>query len=219
METLLSNDSKWGNKMPNETKETPYYAISNEQKSIYKGILVFDLDCTLTVRHFYAYLHNKEYFIKMCKDNNENIENTPMIIRYDEFKDLILNEQQPTDEQKKIIINYFFGGEYRLNLLCRELRILRKSGITIMILSNGREKDIKSLCKMVNLIQYFKHIYGTDMKKQVNTIALGRSPEGKTYKEVILSQLPGTYKNIYYVDDIDTEHKIFINYFNNDLHP
>jgi len=174
-------------------------------------LIVFDFDCTLTINHYFHFIHNNSDKINKAYSERFKSDNIK------EFIGKILNENLNQDETD-FVIEHFFGGYYRLKILKNLLKKFRRDSYEVLIASRGVKNHIYILLKIAELYQYFDEInYGTndtfeyEPGKSQYPIAGVR----KNKEELLLEKIKSNrYKNIYYFDDDPQECKSFLGKFN-----
>jgi len=154
--------------------------------SLEKHLVVFDFDCTLTTKHYYHYINDYKYFRTKEQWKSEVLE-----FRRDELIHT-LNTRAINEEHKNILINEFFGGEERFNLLVSGINKLRQQGCTIIIASRGKKSEIENLLYCIEQSNLFNKIFDREMDKT---------------KLILTNITNGDYKAIYYMDDDSREHE------------
>ena len=158
--------------------------------------VIFDFDCTITSKHMYYFTYNVEHFLQLYsipETEKEQYRHMSGVMNKT-IKEGIMTFDE---DFKDFIIQNIFGGEERIIFLRKILMNLSENN-TLIISSRNNVHDIRVGLLLSNLffnnIQFmFTEIYGyTTSKLEVlnRFIQLG---------------------NVTYVDDDDSEHKLFKN--------
>jgi hypothetical protein len=148
------------------------------------NVFVFDFDCTITTRHLFYFLNEKEKFKRLYGEIDED--KYTNILNYFN-RDITITEVDVIEYFKETI----FGDRERRNKLKIMLFLLGTENIYIA--SRGIKEQIIKALTLAELINFFdtEHITG-----------------GKKPKQDILNDLIET-KNVFYTDDDLHEHSIF----------
>uniref|UniRef100_A0A6C0ILM1 Uncharacterized protein n=1 Tax=viral metagenome TaxID=1070528 RepID=A0A6C0ILM1_9ZZZZ len=154
----------------------------------YNGIaVVFDFDCTLTTSHFYHYMHSTEYFSGLYP----SVPEVQTLLRAGPQIQTAIRLGVINDNERKILIDAFFGGEVRFKRLFEMIQTLRMGGAAVYISSRGIKEEIEN----------FLSILGINPQALFNGIT-----GGNITKPTVILPLAETMRRMYYFDDDPTEH-------------
>jgi hypothetical protein len=114
-------------------------------------VFIFDFDCTLTYTHYYWFLNGMSQFMS-------NRHWAPVIKRFDIDPGKLFPGGKPAEEQKESLINLFFGGKERFELVRGFLKELKEAGFDLYISSRGNCRSIKLLTGLLDLNEFFEGV-------------------------------------------------------------
>jgi len=155
-------------------------------------LIVFNFNCTLTTNNIFDFLNGKLEIKSDTIDINE--------LKKKLNEDTIIIDSF-LDDDRKFIIENFFGGNERLDKLEIILKKLKKYYYEIIIASNTKKNIIVLLLKFSNLFSLFDHIYGREDIKAENLGINGLLSDKINSKQ---------YKYLYYFDHKQDEHKFLL---------
>ena len=156
-------------------------------------VYVFDFDCTITFRHFFAFLNNLDVFKGMYSKSHV-IDNEEVDLIYNTVYGYFKNTEQTkiADDIVNKFINLIFGSKDRLDNIKYLINTLQSTRQCVYIASKGIRDEIIKCIELVGINIALTNITGRDDRNKVDVL-----------------QLLYSNNNVFYVDDDDDQHQLF----------
>lgn len=183
-------------------------AIAANSRTERENAYIFDFDCTLTARHFFAFVNGYNKFIEMYYTPTTYFSMIAPELRINftkyfkgEIESIPARDDSHKQELKKLLIETIFGDEERIELLKSLFESVGRDNLYIA--SRGIKEQIIRLLNYVGLPV-------ADNSESSGLILSENITGNETPKEKVMERLLNAGKNVFYADDDKTEYSKFI---------
>ena len=155
-------------------------------------IVIFDFDCTLTMRHYYHFLRNQNLWKDMYRGYEYNSVTASVILGLGTIP----------EQSKEYIVDAIWGGHDRVENIRELLKYLKTMGYDLAVSSRGKKYEIATALNIIDCKKYFSVIQGSD-----GVLSQDGVSQYSRKTDFIKRYVFKNYDKVIYIDDDSDEHK------------